>query len=89
MTKPFKPVVHQSQADFMTLNTQPTLCLRIPIEVKVGNLYTRKILDLFQTELSNGLSLYRKQVLREGSMTVYKVGTWVEGEDKWEEVSCD
>ncbi|XP_020250195.1 protein FAR1-RELATED SEQUENCE 5-like [Asparagus officinalis] len=79
----------ESQEDFMTLNIVPTMCLRHPIEVQVSKLYTREIFKIFQDELTNGLSLFHEEMLKEEPKTIYLVGDFSEEREKWEEVTYD
>ncbi|XP_020243517.1 protein FAR1-RELATED SEQUENCE 5-like [Asparagus officinalis] len=79
----------ESREDFMTLNTVLAMCLRHPLEVKVSKLYTRGIFKIFQDELTNGLSLFHEEMLKEEPKIIYLVGVFSEEREKWEEVTYD
>ncbi|XP_020266311.1 protein FAR1-RELATED SEQUENCE 5-like [Asparagus officinalis] len=79
----------ESREDFMTLNIVPAMLLRHPIEVQVSKLYTRGIFKMFQDELTNGLSLFHEEMLKEETKIIYLVGDFSEEREKWEEVTYD
>ncbi|XP_020243246.1 protein FAR1-RELATED SEQUENCE 5-like [Asparagus officinalis] len=87
-----KAVTHrrlsEAHEDFKSLNTKPVMLLGHPIEVQVGEIYTRNMFAVFQTEFKGFGTEFCEELRKDGDIVEYQVCKFTD-RGKWEVVTYD
>ncbi|XP_020257971.1 protein FAR1-RELATED SEQUENCE 5-like [Asparagus officinalis] len=63
----------EAHEDFKSLNTKPIMLLGHPIEVQAGEMYTRTMFDVFQTEFKGFVTEFCEELRKDGDIVEYKI----------------
>ncbi|XP_020266341.1 protein FAR1-RELATED SEQUENCE 9-like [Asparagus officinalis] len=73
----------EAHEDYKSLNTKPVILLGHPIEVQVGEMYTRNMFDVFQTEFKGFGIEFCEELRKDGDIVEYKICKFAD-RGKWE-----
>ncbi|XP_020243288.1 protein FAR1-RELATED SEQUENCE 5-like [Asparagus officinalis] len=77
MTQYEKAITHRrlskAHEDFKSLNTKPIMLLGYPIKVQTGEMYTRNMFDMFQTEFKRFGTEFCEELRKDGDIIEYKI----------------
>ncbi|XP_020262590.1 protein FAR1-RELATED SEQUENCE 5-like [Asparagus officinalis] len=78
----------EAHEDFKSFNTKPVMLLGHPIEVQAGEMYTRNMFDVFQTEFKGFATEFCEELSKDGDIIEYKICKFADRE-KWEVVTYE